>query len=294
LCALAACTSAARPSPLVQARPYDLHVPAHYDATRATPLVVLLHGYADTGTWQDGYFRISELADRETFLVATPEGTKDAAGHRFWSATDACCDFGGTGVDDVAYLGAVIDDVERRYHVDPKRVYVIGHSNGGFMAHRLACELAPRIAAIAVQAGAQWHDASRCRPAAKVSVLAIHGDADEVVHYDGGTLDDNVLDSFAAFGLVVPAKRVPGERAYPSAHQSVATWAALDGCKSATTRAFVLESSPTDVETYTCDGAAVELWTMRGAGHMPELAKPPAAPQFAEAVYAFLRAHPRP
>ncbi len=123
---------------------------------------------------------------RAEAFVAHPDGTPDRADRRFWSATDACCDFGGANVDDVAYLTAVIDDVAARYAIDPKRVWVAGISNGGFMAHRLACERADKIAAIVSFAGATWADPARCAPTAPVSVLEVHGAADPVVRYEGG------------------------------------------------------------------------------------------------------------
>jgi polyhydroxybutyrate depolymerase len=289
-------------SPLVQARPYDLHVPPHYDKGRATPLVIVLHGYTESGAIQDEYFRMSEVADREGFLVAHPDGTRDGGGNRFWNATDACCDFGGTHVDDVAYVSAVIDDVAARYNVDVKRVYLVGHSNGAFMAYRLACDLAPKIAAIAALAGATWLDVDRCRPGAKVSVLAIHGDADPLVRYSGGAISDDVLEGLAKMaGIRLPSPVVPGKRAYPSAHDTVAAWAGLDGCAGAPTKTGTLDldtalvGAETEVQTWSgCQGVGIELWTIHGGGHAPALAKAPADPGFAEAVYAFLKAHPRP
>src|SRR5262245_23585189 len=95
---------------LVEARPYDLHVPPGYDPQKPTPLVILLHGYTATGALQESYFKLTPVADAQGFLYATPDGTIDAAGKRFWNATDACCNVFGAPVDDVAYIGAIIDD----------------------------------------------------------------------------------------------------------------------------------------------------------------------------------------
>lgn len=312
LIVLAACGSAApraaghagaaRPaSALVAARPYRVHVPPGYDPTRATPLVVLLHGYTDEPEETEGYFRMHEVADREGFLLALPGGTRDRGGNRFWSATDSCCDFGGTGVDDVAYLTAVLDDAEARYHVDLDRVYLVGHSNGAFMALRLACELAPRIAAVVAHAGSTWVDPTRCKPAAPVSVLAIHGDADTIVRYEGGTLDDAMLDRFAKLVQIrLPTPLVPGPRPYPSAHETIARWAAIDACTGPLHEIgridldTSLPGDETSEQAYSgCRGTAVELWTMHGAGHMPALARAPAPPAFAEAIWTFLEHHPR-
>jgi polyhydroxybutyrate depolymerase len=313
IAALTACSAPAKPappppapprepSPLVTARPFDLHVPPHYDPARPTPLVISLHGYTSTGADTAGYFRIGEVADRETFLLASPDGTRDDVGNAFWNATDACCNFADKPVDDVAYVNAVIDDVERRYNVDPKRIYLVGHSNGGFMSHRLACELAPRIAAIVSVAGAQWNDPARCKPAAKVAVVQVHGDADEVIAYQGGRFDRELIEPFAkAVGLALPPF-TPGERVYPSARQTVATWAKLDGCTETLDRGTTLDldssvpGAETTIERYRgCSaGLDVELWTVAHGSHGPAFAEAPAEPAFAAAVYAFFAAHPKP
>ena len=256
----------------VSARPYDLHVPTSYDKTKPTALVILLHGYGGTGAAYDAYFGLRALSDQKTFFYAAPNGTLDSSGKRFWNATNYCCAFG-ADVDDVAYVNAIIDDVGARYALDRKRVFLVGHSNGGFMAHRFACDMAGRVAAIASLAGAQWSDQSKCSPSEKVSVVQIHGEADGTIKYAGDTR-------------------------YPSAHETVADWAVKNGCTGAlsTTGATLdldtgVAGAETSVERYSgCTGSAVELWTIRAGAHTPALARP----AFPEAVWAFLSAHPKP
>jgi Esterase PHB depolymerase len=79
----------------------------------------------------DHYFGLQPLADSIGFLYVHPDGSKDSAGDEFWNATEACCDIHGSGIDDSGYLQGLIRDIEAAYSVDPKRVYVVGHSNGG-------------------------------------------------------------------------------------------------------------------------------------------------------------------
>jgi polyhydroxybutyrate depolymerase len=201
--------SAATPEPsgdpLILARPYALRVPTGYRAGTPMPLVIVLHGYGTDGVVADELFGFGTILDERGFLLALPNGVPGRNGLRFWNATDACCDFGRTGVDDVAYLRAVIDDVGARYTIDPKRIFAVGHSNGGFMAHRLACDLSDRIAAIVSLAGAVWADPSSCRPTEPISVAQLHGTADFLIRFDGGKLAG-----------------VP----YPGAVETVAMWAA--------------------------------------------------------------------
>jgi polyhydroxybutyrate depolymerase len=263
---------AAPQDPLIQARPYYSEVPPSYDPATPMPLILLVHGYSIDGYTQAVYWRMIEGADRLGFLLAYPDGLTDSLGHKFWNATDGCCNFDDNPVDDVAYLTAVIDDMAKRYNVDEKRVYVVGHSNGGFMAHRLACDRSSKIAAIVSLAGAQWNDVSKCQPSEPVSVLQVHGDADQEILYTGGTANGP----------------------YPSAMQTVADWATLDGCTGALGLDGTLDldtqlaGAETDVQVYAgCPtGIDVQLWTIHGAGHIPNLDA-----SWDDHIWSFLSAH---
>ena len=188
-------------------------MPAGYDARHPAPLVVLLHSYTSNGQAQADYFGLPALADKAGFLLATPDGTRDIMGDRFWNATDACCDWFHSGVDDVAYIDTVIDEIAARHSVDPARVFLVGHSNGAFMSHRYACERADRVAAIVTLAGMQWKDQSQCRPSSPVSVLQVHGRDDGNIEYEGGTSSNGA--------------------SYPGALETVDDWAYHNGCDGA-------------------------------------------------------------
>jgi polyhydroxybutyrate depolymerase len=267
----------AAPSSILDERPYAVKVPAKYDPAVPTPLVLSLHGYSGTAKVHEAYFKLGAVADEETFLLAMPDGLKDAQNNQFWAATDACCNFLNKPTDDVAYLSAVIADMKARYNVDPKRVYVVGHSNGGFMAHRLACDLSGEIAGIVSLAGALWADASKCNPTHPVAVLQVHGDADAVVAYEGGLF-------------------FPGTPSYPGAKQTVAAWAQKNGCDATladTGEKLDLDATvagaETKVERHACTSGAAELWTIAGGQHIPAF-----GPEWAARIYGFLAAHPKP
>jgi len=258
-------------------RPYDVFVPSSYDGGSALPLVLLLHGYGATGVVQDEYFGLQLLAEERGFLSVHPEGTIDSTERQFWNATDACCDDFGSGIDDSTYLLDVISQIEADYKVDASRVFVIGHSNGGYMSYRMACDHADMIAAMVSLAGATFADPSRCAPTEPVSVLEIHGTADPVVGYEGGTRE--------------------GQAPFPGAATTVATWAAYDGCgtapvPSATTLDLVSDVAGAETTVLSfgdCPpGVGVELWTMEGGEHVPNLSG-----DFTPAVIDFLFAHPK-
>jgi poly(3-hydroxybutyrate) depolymerase len=141
-----------------------VYVPSSYDGRTPLPLVLVLHGLNNDAADILDYFRMEPLAEARGFLICHPEGTVGRNGWRFWNATDACCNFSGPTVDDSAYLRGLIEELARQYVVDRKRIYVTGHSNGGFMAYRMACDHADLIAGIASLAGMTFLDSNTPRP----------------------------------------------------------------------------------------------------------------------------------
>lgn len=263
------------------ARPVKVHVPAAYKPGTPMPLVLLLHGYSVNGAIQDIYLGITKLSDARGFLYAHPDGTIDSKGNHFWNATDGCCDFDGSNVDDSAYLSGLIAEIEGKLTVDPKRVFLIGHSNGGFMSHRMACDHADQIAAIVSLAGAMWLDSSKCKPTRPVSVLQVHGTKDSEVLYDG-----------------LPGGGGGTPQGYPGAATSVADWATNDGCSATLDTSapnLDVDSSIPGAETtvgrhLACKpGGAAELWSIEGGSHVPSVSDDSRA-----MLIDWLLAHPRP
>ena len=266
------------PSLAPSSRPYGLHVPAGWDRARPAPLVLFFHGYGGTGATAAAMLRLQDLSDASGFVLAFPDGTLDRQSRRFWNATSACCDFEGQGVDDVAYASWIIDDVAGKLPIDRKRVYAMGHSNGGFLALRLACDLAPRIAAAVSLAGAGWKDDGKCQPSEPVSVLQVQGDADPIVHYDGGVLFDRP------------------SREYPGALATVDSFAAKDHCPGPRSPVGppwdfdLLEAGKeTTASAYAgCPpGISVMLWTVAGGSHFPS-----PTPDGLNALWVWMAAHP--
>ncbi len=252
------------------ARPVTVRVPSGYDPQKPAPLLVMLHGYGSGGILTDVYLKMTSLADAHGFFYVAPDGTRDSQGKLFWNATDDCCDFDHTGVDDVAYLSALVTEIEGAYAIDPKRVFVMGHSNGGYMAHRLACDRADVFAAAASFAGATWLDASKCAPPSPVGVVEIHGTKDEEVLYAGSAT-------------------------YPGAEQTIATWAVKNGCgatlaDTGTKLRVDMDSTADDTSVLRHDGCsangAAELWRVDAAPHLFVF-----TPVALEAVWTFFEAH---
>jgi polyhydroxybutyrate depolymerase len=189
--ASAACTVGAKAPPsTVPGAPLDtvLRVPAKARGHRA-PLILALHFASGTGSQMEQATRYTPEAARQGFAVAYPTASEN----NFWSIDG-----------DSDKLRQTLDAVERVACIDPRRVYVSGISNGGFMATVLACRMADRIAAAALFAPG-INGIGGCSPSRPISVLEVHGTSDPIVPYSG-----------------VPA--------------FVAGWARRDGCSSSSTQ----------------------------------------------------------
>ena len=271
---LAVATDLAASNPLVAARPYQYEVPSNYDSSHPTPLILLLHAYSLDGAGQNTYFGFDHIINQAGFLLAYPDGTLDKHSFHYWYAANAGAT-PGAYVDDVAYLTAVIDDMSAHYNVDPQRIYVVGHSNGAFMAHHLACRIGDRLAAVLTLAGENWVDPAECPAGAGLSLADVHGDADGTINYNGGTLEG--LD-------------------YLGARASTQVWAARGGCPMTTDTSAPpinvdssLPGNETAIERWTgCPNVDVELWTVHGGDHIPALTA-----QWPTQVWNFLSAHPK-
>jgi polyhydroxybutyrate depolymerase len=255
-----------------------LTVPSSYDIDIPTPLIVLLHGYTSSGAGQDAYMKFSDLSDHYGFLLVAPDGTQEESGrqNRFWNASSACCNFGGSEVDDSAYIANVIDTIKAEHNVDEQRVFLIGHSNGGFMSYRLAHDHPGTIAAIASLAGADQSE-TRPTPSHPVHVLQIHGTADQTIAYAGAEIQGT---------------------AYPGAVETVERWAAHNGCDVTGFETGTLDlerelaGMDSTVMRYTngCrPGGSAELWTIADGSHVPELSD-----HFSKLVVEWLLGHPKP
>ncbi len=270
-------------------RPFHFKSPSGISPATPAPLLILLHGYHIDSTQQDAYMGYAKLVEARRFLYAYPDGTRhngDPTGWMFWNG-NGCCQAWGTPVDDVGYIDAIIEVVLATHSVS--RVFLVGHSNGGILAHRYACERtrsrAP-VTGIVSLGGPLWVGAARCGTGGGlVSVLQIQGSEDPTLPYSGGSLR---FPGGSTLGIV------------PSAEETVVTYAARNGCSGTITEGPMpldvdtaipgAETTPRPV-TGCPTGGAVELWKMAGSGHIPLLRQPPHRSSFANLTLDWLMAH---
>ena len=273
LLSLAVCAQAAAADPEVHVLPVADRAPGE-----RLPLLLYLHGLGGSGSEALTNPELRALAERHRMVLVAPDGNLDREGRRFWNAGGACCNFDGKAVNDVARLEALLYHWTQRPEIDPARVYVVGFSNGGFMAHRLACFMDDRLAAVVSIGGAGRAPEEACAPVSTIAVLEIHGDADPIVRYGGG----HVLDNRAA-------------DPHPSAPETFHDWAERLGCPlQAKPKTTVVDLDPrlpgaeTKIESFAdCPHGSVELWTVHGGGHQV------ATPAMLARVGEFLVNHPK-
>ena len=164
-------------------RTYVVHVPKGHDPKTPMPVVLALHGATMNGPMMAWFSGLNRKADEAGFIAVYPNGTGSFSSFT-WNGGNCCGSAMQNNVDDVAFIDALLDDLIASYHVDTRRIYATGMSNGAIMAYRLAAELSDRIAAIAPVSGAVGTEISQSkRP---VSVLHFHGTMDEYIPFQGG------------------------------------------------------------------------------------------------------------
>lgn len=173
-------------------------------AADAMPLVVVVHGLGFDAERMAAATEWPELAASRRVVVAFAEGIEAS-----FNAGPCCGGAVADGIDDVGYIESVIDAVVNLYPVDRSRVFLTGHSNGGMMTYRFACEHPELLAGAASVAGTML---TPCAPAVPVSFLQISGRDDTVVPIRGGESSAQGLGTF------------------PSVADSVAAMAAAAGC----------------------------------------------------------------
>jgi polyhydroxybutyrate depolymerase len=220
-------------------RSFDLHVPATYDPAVPMPVVLNFHGYTSNAPEEEALSDMNGKADTAGFIVVYPQGTGTA---QSWNAGACCGEAVQQNKDDVGLVGAILDVLQDRLCIDAKRVFATGMSNGGFMSHRLACEMSTRIAAVAPVAGVLGIPA--CNPTRPVPIIHFHGTLDPLVPY-GGSL---------ALG-------------FPSVPDTFAGWAKREACVGDPVETYRKNDAHCSTYRGCTSGSEVTLCTVDGGGH---------------------------
>jgi polyhydroxybutyrate depolymerase len=235
-------------------RSYRVHVPPRPTAA-PRPVVLLFHGGGGNGEQLQRASGFDAVADRVGALAVYPQGSGRFADLATWNAGNCCAYAAEQGIDDVAYVRALLDDLGRATPIDRRRIYATGMSNGGMLAHRLGCELADRITAIAAVAGTLG--IADCRPSRPVPILHVHGTADTHVPFTGGVGEQSLVAVD-----------------FRSVAETLALWRTANRCPDAAPVRSLLPDRSDDGMRTTREawgpcaaGSAVELLAVEGGGH---------------------------
>jgi len=223
---------------------------------RPLPLVVDFHGLDEGAVLEALTTQFSPFAQAHGFMVAFPQGTGSPIG---WDTTPGPKNF------DLDFVSAMLDKIETTQCVDETRIYATGLSDGAFMTSLVACAMSNRFAAFAPVSGVQL--ASPCAATRRISILAFHGTADPILHFNGGIGTAVLSHAIGKSGGPAPSISVPPAKlngpGYPA---TVAAWAKRDGCSPDATNTRI---TPHMIQrVYKCPaGTAVEFYIILGGGH---------------------------
>lgn len=177
-------------------RTFKIYQPTSFNENTPAQLVFNFHGYGSSADAQLIYGDFRQLSEREGFLLVVPQGSL-LERNTHWNS-----DSGFTSkstADDTGFVSKMIDKISQLYGVDDWRVHAVGMSNGGAMSIFLACSLSQRVTSVASVTGFMSSNLrANCGVTTPMSVLLIHGTADEVVSWENGLGGGSIL-SIAEF-----------------------------------------------------------------------------------------------
>ncbi len=175
-------------------REYHLFVPEDYNDK---PLVILLHGGGGSNDDLIGLTGIKapykvwlSLAEQNSFIVTIPNGILGSSDMRMWNDCRNDAD-GNPNVDDVKFIEDMLTSINSDYNFDENKVYVVGTSNGGHMALRLAQEIPEKITAFAAIVASISGNSNCLESSVPLSVLFMNGTEDPILPFEGGEMASN-------------------------------------------------------------------------------------------------------
>ena len=224
------------------------------------------------------------IADRESFIVVYPDGSSFPLRWNIGPAANI------PAVDDIGFIQDVLRDVSAAATIDTGRVYLTGFSNGGGMAHRIACQLSDRIAAVGIVDAIDSGMLGDCETTRPVALMAFFGAANPLAGLDYPDWFQNLM----GVSMESEAPLPPG-----AIDLWIEAWAHRNGCRvGPVIMPPVGSASQTRYEECE-DEADVVLYWIEGQGHswpggpaIPMLGKSVTDINASEVLWAFFEDHP--
>ncbi|MGA7908295.1 MAG: PHB depolymerase family esterase [Candidatus Sulfotelmatobacter sp.] len=256
-------------------RSYVVHLPKGYDQQQHYPVVILLHGLNQDAEEMARLTHFNDQADKDSIIAVYPNALNGRwnigiTEPRFYSGPYRRRGPWGPGYPpppprqrreqgqarpaaDIQFLNQMLDKLADKYSVNTLRIYATGLGEGGFMALRMGCNMADRVAAIAPVAAAM-PKTMNCIPSRPVAMLLMNGTDDPILPHGGGRYKAGLVQVL-------------------SAEDTAKEWARQDHCaeKPTQTKLPPLQKGAKDTKVYTYDGceegAQVALYDVKDGGH---------------------------
>lgn len=211
-----------------EVREYVVHVPAGYDASTPVPMVIMLHGGGGSSAEFNALSGMNAVADSAGFLTVYPNSSTGV--WNFLSREGRS--------NDLAFMNALIDQMETDFAVDASHIYAVGYSNGGLMALRMRCSMTDRLAGVGVMGATMTYAlAEFCLDSAPMPTILVQGMSDPAFPWEGyaaASEDDSLISTF-------------------SSSQTVGFFSTLNHCV----------TQPPSIEEITADGSPTRVLSQR-------------------------------
>ncbi len=188
--------------------PYHLYVPTTYKASVGAPLIIALHGLGATeDSFFDSYGKVlPQLAEQGGYILAGALGYRVDGGYGSGVGTPPADSAARRSSElSEADVMQVLAQVRKQYNIDPKRIYLMGHSLGAIGTWKIAAKYPDVWAALGLFSG-QGTPAS-AEQMKSIPEFVVHGDADPTVNVRGSRAMVGALKALNAEVLYI---EVPG------------------------------------------------------------------------------------
>lgn len=250
-------------------RTYRVHVPRSYTGRTPMPLVLAFHGYQMTGTAMRAVSLLDITSESNGFIVVYPDGVD-----RRWGDAP----FSETGIDDVAFVDAMLKKLHESLRIDDRRIFACGISNGGKFVQKLACDMSNRIAAIAVVAASGLDKVlAGCQARRAIPIVFFMGSEDPLIPREGEARDLGKAGEFlglADVGITTLGGNVGSMAGLYTAANVIEYWSKHNNCPPAPRSETLPDRHPEDGCRVRRDyygpgssGSEVIVYTVDGGGH---------------------------
>ncbi len=148
------------------------------------PLVMIFHGGGGNSAWMQRHStELNDLLLNAGYAVAFMNGT-GMIRLNSWNAKHCCAYAAKNKIDDISYIDAAIDSIAKKYLIDERNIFFVGHSNGGMISYRAVVETQHAIKGIVVVSSAVFDD--QAMPKYPFSLFMIQTKDDEIIPFTGG------------------------------------------------------------------------------------------------------------